>query len=214
MYFGNYKPSSFGWSAPSSGDIVPFSYDGVSFPAGVHRLAVPVFKAALDRIVPHLAGGLKAGSCWGYDSRPVRGGTLPSFHSYGLAIDINASDNPSIPDGKEWEHTMPNTTASLIKPLGMEWGGAWDSPKDYMHIEIHLSPQELRDMASSLPTEEDDMTEEQVKQAVKDVFRERWLPTSVSKYTPVELLGMVDDLNANLAAANRKLDEVLAKLSA
>lgn len=147
MYFGNYSPSRFGWSVPAAADIVAFRYEGVSFPGGVHKLAVPVFTQALDAIVQHIPGGLKAGQCWGYEHRAVTGGVSLSFHAYGLAVDVNAPDNPYVAKGgKGWAHTLPSNTGALIRPLGLEWGGDWTRPVDPMHLEVHCSPAELSTM--------------------------------------------------------------------
>jgi D-alanyl-D-alanine carboxypeptidase/Putative peptidoglycan binding domain len=142
MFFNNYGPNHFGWAVPAAADIVPFRYAGVSFPGGVHRAAEPVFRRALDLLVPHLRGGLKAGCCWGYTHRNVTGGTSLSFHAFGLALDINAPDNPYSASGAAHGHTMPDNAAGLLRPLGMEWGGAWTKPRDYMHIEFHGNPDE------------------------------------------------------------------------
>lgn len=141
MHFNNYAPRTFGWSEPTAAQVVPFRYGGVSFPGGVHRAVEPIFREALRRVVPHLPGGLHAGWCWGYAHRPKRSGGDLSFHGYGLAIDINAPANPYVARGKA-KHTLPDNTGELIRPLGLEWGGDWTSPVDYMHEEFHGSPDE------------------------------------------------------------------------
>lgn len=149
VHFGNYDPSSFGWAANEG--IVEFSHSGVSFPDGAHRLAVPLFTAMLDRLVPRLSGGLVAGTCWGYKDRPIQGGSTASFHSYGLAIDVNAPDNPYYSDGQPGQHAIADDAAmAAIDGLGIEWGGAWDVPKDYMHFEIHADPDGARAIAKRL----------------------------------------------------------------
>jgi hypothetical protein len=150
MNFNNYSPRSFGWHEPSAAQIIPFRFNGVSFGGGVHRAVEPIFREALRRILPGLPGGLHAGWCWGYAHRPKRGGTDLSFHAYGLALDINAPDNPFVATGRPYRHTMPANTAELVRPLGLEWGGVWSKPKDYMHIEFHGSPDEAVALLATL----------------------------------------------------------------
>lgn len=148
--FGNYDPSSFGWlHPPATGDVVPFVHRGVPFPGGVHVLAVPLFRAALNAVLPALPGGLVAPGCWGFDDRPVRDGTALSFHAYGLALDINAPTNPAVTQAeydagtRSKPHTLADDTGTRVRPYGMEWGGDW-TRRDYMHLELHLSPDETQ----------------------------------------------------------------------
>jgi hypothetical protein len=63
--------------------------------------------------------------------RPVRGTLhLPSTHSYGLALDLNAAENPL---GSE----TPKFTAAFIKCFtdqGFDYGGNFHGRKDPMHF--------------------------------------------------------------------------------
>lgn len=158
--FGNYDPRTFGWTYPApAGDIVPFTHRGVPFPNGVNVAVAPLFRAALDLIAPRLPGGLVTPGCWGFNDRPVTGGGAPSFHAYGLAIDVNAPTNPYLsPD--DWAagkrsapHTIPDDTGAQVRGLGMEWGGDWTGLKDYMHLEVHLTPAEAATMARGFPVD-------------------------------------------------------------
>lgn len=131
---GNYDPASFGWRPGA--DLVPFRYRGLDC-GRVARLAEPLFAAAFDRLVPHMPGG-RLHSCDCYAYRNIRGGDSLSFHAYGLACDVDSDRNPYRLRG--WApHTLPDNTGALVRPYGMEWGGDWTAPIDYMHIELHLS---------------------------------------------------------------------------
>ena len=151
MFFGNYRPETFGWT--KTDPRVPFVYRGVQFPAGVNAApgVATIFTRALDVLVPHIPGGLFAGQCWGADNADR---VSDSFHEYGLAIDVNAPENPQAArmpvSGGEWE--LPSNTAALMRPLGIEWGGSWSlsTPPDPMHLELALSPEEAKTMAASL----------------------------------------------------------------
>jgi hypothetical protein len=69
-----------------------------------------------------------------FNIRNVRGRTSQSLHSWGIAIDINASWNQL---GKK-----PTMTEGFIKcftDAGFDWGGTWQR-KDGMHFQIATLP--------------------------------------------------------------------------
>ncbi len=88
--------------------------------------------------------------------RKVAGTDRLSKHAYGLAIDINPLYNPYIRNGRNTQIVLPpegrayadrNTDfphklhaddecVSIFKAHGFEWGGDWESVKDYQHFEI------------------------------------------------------------------------------
>ena len=93
-------------------------------------------------------------SCFNY--RVVAGTTTLSNHAKGLAIDINPQYNPYITygaDGSQYiepENGQPYANREMNFPMkidhddlcyqlltahGFEWGGDWDTPKDYQHFE-------------------------------------------------------------------------------
>lgn len=71
----------------------------------------------------------------------VAGTGRPSFHSAGMAIDINPEKNPHI-QGEAGRNFDPNKTefkdreqiTALANKYGLGWGGNWQSSKDYMHF--------------------------------------------------------------------------------
>src|SRR5207244_479516 len=76
---------------------------------------------------------LRTGQCWGYCNRAIRGGTAPSNHSWGLAVDINAPANPM---GRRLVTDMPEWMPKLWRDWGFGWGGDYLSRKDAMHYEF------------------------------------------------------------------------------
>ena len=78
-----------------------------------------------------------------------------SNHAYGIAIDLNPQQNPyvSYRTGEPvWQHenandyidrdaglphmiTHEDLAYELFTQHGFEWGGDWNSPKDYQHFE-------------------------------------------------------------------------------
>ncbi len=141
--FGNYDPSSFGWTWAAGS--IPFTYDGHTFPQGVANADVAtIFTKILDTITPGMREPLCYNAdCWGYAVRLISGSNSRSFHGYGLAIDVNALTNGQTSQPMSTATTtLPLNTGALIRQYGAEWGGDWtaDSPRDPMHIELHLSP--------------------------------------------------------------------------
>jgi hypothetical protein len=152
-FFGNYDPGSFGWTWAAGS--IPFSYRGHAFPAGVANADIATIDTKiLDIIVPKMREGLcYNGDCWGYAVRLIPGSNSRSFHGYGLAIDVNAETNGQTSQPmSDATTTLPLDTGALIRPYGAEWGGDWsaDSPRDPMHIEIHLSPTGAADVAAAI----------------------------------------------------------------
>lgn len=154
-HFESQDPSAWGWARGPAANIVPFSYRGHAFPAGVAAGTQGLFTAALDRICAQpgfqlpTSTGLDAG-CWGYNDRRKASGSGWSFHAYGLAIDLCAPWNPM---GRKTpppsQHRLPTNTNELVRPLGLLWGGTFG---DWMHLEIHLSPDELGRSTTTRPT--------------------------------------------------------------
>jgi hypothetical protein len=54
-----------------------------------------------------------------------------SYHNYGLAFDVVI-----MRDGKAVWEVLPNNIAKIATNLGFEWGGNWNSFKDYPHFQM------------------------------------------------------------------------------
>ncbi|HEY7659898.1 MAG TPA: M15 family metallopeptidase [Actinomycetota bacterium] len=76
---------------------------------------------------------VKTGQTWGFACRAIRGTSVPSNHSWGLAIDINA---PSNPYRESFLSDMPTWMPELWHEYGFFWGGWYQSIKDAMHYEF------------------------------------------------------------------------------
>ncbi len=75
---------------------------------------------------------LRAGQCWGFACRSIRGSRTPSNHSWGLAVDLNSLKNPM---GSRLVTDMPDWMPALWKGHGFRWGGDYRGRKDAMHFE-------------------------------------------------------------------------------
>lgn len=90
-----------------------------------------------------------------FNSRNIAGSNKPSYHAYGMAVDINPLYNPYIKekDGKivrilpqQARYTDPKSPYRIGKgdlchrlfiKHGFKWGGSWRSVKDFQHFEKH-----------------------------------------------------------------------------
>jgi hypothetical protein len=94
-----------------------------------HRLMVPIFQAVLADLkaeglserVTHY-GGI-------YNKRPIRGGSRPSTHSWGIAIDVNPHQNLLGTPGR-----MRAEVVQLFAQHGFTWGGLFRR-QDPMHFQ-------------------------------------------------------------------------------
>lgn len=81
-------------------------------------------------------------SSWGFAPRPIRGGTTPSNHSSGTAVDFNAHRHPL---GVSPTKTMTKDQIAACKAITKEsggvlrWGGTYLLRKDTMHWELNSS---------------------------------------------------------------------------
>lgn len=66
-----------------------------------------------------------------YVVRPIRGGTEPSLHSWGLAIDLNAGSYPLGSHLQQNEHLI-----RAFELQGFFWGGNFYHRKDPMHFQF------------------------------------------------------------------------------
>lgn len=87
-------------------------------------------KTAFENIVErNLAEELKTwDGC--FNIRKTTGGTSPSLHSWGVAVDINAAWNRF-----NKQPTMSKELVACFTDAGFEWGGDWSKP-DGMHFQL------------------------------------------------------------------------------
>lgn len=132
-----------GWPHDNSANCVPLVAIGVSFPAGVHRDLHDLFVMLLEESEARGYIKLHAGWCWGYFGRYISGSTVPSNHSWGLAGDINAPENPYTYDPHA-AHTIGREMANLWNAYGFRWGGDYPTHFDYMHFEFMGTPADAK----------------------------------------------------------------------
>ena len=115
------------WTVPGSGGVR----------VRVHRLALPAFQ----KVTANLEAAARAGLTYGIDPyhigafypRTIRGGLRISYHTFGIAVDINPQQNPYRRDNTLVTN-MPVWFVDAWRDAGFCWGGDWLSVKDAMHF--------------------------------------------------------------------------------
>lgn len=158
-----------GWGPAGSGRMVLVPCRGI--PLRVRAEVAPLFAhlvITLDRA--RRAHGLPPlSSSGGLNVRPKRGREaryaaskdpgLLSEHSWGLAGDFNAPENPM---RQPMRTDMPPETAAIAAACSLSWGGLWSGTPDPMHFEYLGTPATAaRDVARLTQLEDQDMTPEQ-----------------------------------------------------
>lgn len=115
------------------------------------RLAV---RREIAPVVAHLCAEtvrrgypLRSGQCWGFACRAIRGSSVASNHSWGLAVDLNSLANPM---GGRLVTDMPGWMPALWREHGFRWGGTYAGRKDAMHYEYVGTPASAAALAGRL----------------------------------------------------------------
>lgn len=164
-----------GWGNPADPryrkQITHIIVDGAQF--NVHKAVAPIFEHFLGRLVVENNYSLdEVRDDWSYILRPIRGyedeyertGDMRylSNHSWGLAIDVNATKNPM---NRRLVTDLPvGWVRANVARYGLQWGGDYSGRKDAMHFEFVKTPRDARAIVDSLNAQEDDdLTPEQAK---------------------------------------------------
>lgn len=186
-------PGTRGWGDPKSSTyrkkIVPIFVDGAKF--NVHKDVASIFHHFLTRLVQENNYSLdEVYDDWSFIVRPVRGyedeyertGDMRylSNHSWGLAVDVNATKNPM--------HSRLKTDLPVgwvkdnIGRYGLAWGGNYGGRKDPMHFEFMGTPKKAKAILDSLNSQEsDDLNADQARK-LDEVHS--WLKQLTAPRTP------------------------------
>lgn len=120
------------WGAPCKGTIKTLVRpDGLKLPI---RLEILELVALLIDETERLGYDIIPGWTWGNSCRKIRNSNNWSNHAWGLAVDLNAPENPMGPrTGRIRKY--PSVIA-LWKKYGFYWGGDYSSRADDMHFEF------------------------------------------------------------------------------
>lgn len=92
---------------------------------------------------------LEPGCNWGYAFRPVRGSSRPSFHSAGIALDLNAPKHP-LGVRNTFRPQQQERIRHLARKYGLRWGGDYKVRADDMHVEVIVPAQRARELVKAL----------------------------------------------------------------
>lgn len=135
-----------GWPTNRAGDMATVrTMNGQTL--RVHKVIAPLVQFLIDEVerrgyLIHQPGDTP--DDWGYANRNIAGTKSPSNHSWGLAIDIDATRYPM-----GTHRNPPRWIVDLFEAYGFEWGGDWKRP-DPMHFEFRGSIDEARFLVASL----------------------------------------------------------------
>lgn len=92
---------------------------------------------------------------WGFAHRYIRGreaDKVLSNHSWGLAIDLDATQNPQQKRvaGRAIRRTIPDEVVTIMAKHGFSWGGNYAKTPDPMHFECLLTRDQARIMSADL----------------------------------------------------------------
>lgn len=138
-----------GWPVNRSGDMatVRAARSGTSFT--VHKLIAPIIKYLIDEterrgyLLDHGPGDQD--DDWSYANRPIRGKRVASNHSWGLAVDIDATQF-----GLGSRKRLPQWIVDLWHAHGFDYGGDYRGRKDPMHFEFNGWPSDARRIAAQV----------------------------------------------------------------
>lgn len=131
-----------GWPVNRSKDMLTVRTARSNVPFTVHRDIAPIVKWLVDEVERrgysiHTPG--QTPDDWSYANRAIRGRNAPSNHSWGLAIDIDATQYPL---GSRKRH--PSWMVELFRAHGFDYGGNWTKRPDPMHYEFNGWPSDAR----------------------------------------------------------------------
>ncbi len=114
---------------------------------GVGCKVAEIFQKNFQGLIDDLEStGYEIRTLHGYANRTTRGGSKPSFHAMGAAIDINAYApngyaqnapsgwDPSGSRGSNFGCDLPLNIGEIAARHGLGWGGNWSRPWDPMHF--------------------------------------------------------------------------------
>lgn len=110
----------------------PMLYDGMAIKkATAHMKAVDHFAGALELIRDQGLSELVKNFGGIYNNRIKRGGTKPSTHSWGIAIDVEPGQYPRGSDDR-----LPDEVIQAFAAFGFVYGGDFKKIKDPMHFQL------------------------------------------------------------------------------
>jgi hypothetical protein len=166
-----------GWGPPCPQDDTMVIHAGdVSYGFRVHKRVARIFTAFIDELVErgYTLKNDPQRDDWGYACRHIDNDPHRpwSNHAWGLAVDINALDNPNqLPlttDMPSWV----KEAGPLKKKYGLRWGGTYSGTPDPMHFEFMGTPDEADRITARLAKEELTIVDADTKKYFEAKFKQ------------------------------------------
>ena len=157
-----------GWPSCSSDRVITVvTKSGIRLP--VRREIAPLVVGLVRDLERGRKKPMTQGWCWGFACRAISGTQTASNHSWGLAIDLDAPENPymsatahasahalrkEFKNGKVLRSTMPLNASKIAAKWGFRWGGDYTTKPDPMHFEFMGSVQDARRRVDELNVRE------------------------------------------------------------
>jgi len=137
-----------GWPTDRSADMTTVTATRSGAKWEVHKAVAPILgyivnEAERRGYLFHRPGQVH--DDWGYANRPIAGTRTPSNHSWGLAVDIDAT---KYPQGQR-RSVPPDWLIALFKQWSWDWGGGWKHA-DPMHFEFDSTPNRAAQLVAML----------------------------------------------------------------
>lgn len=108
----------------------------IALAADWHKLVEPIDAGTLDT--------------WGYAFRPIRGQTETlSNHSSGTAVDFSANAHP-LGQRNTFNNEQEVIIRQIVAKYGCKWGGDYKNRADEMHVDINLTPKQVKERITAL----------------------------------------------------------------
>jgi Putative peptidoglycan binding domain/D-alanyl-D-alanine carboxypeptidase len=129
--------------------VITLSVSNVRLP--VRREVAPVVALLVKQLEKARGKDFNSVGSFGFACRVIAGTNTPSNHSFGVAIDLDAPENPHLtaevhaqphplrktfPGGRVLRSTMPMEAEAIAEKLLFRWGGTFESKPDPMHFEF------------------------------------------------------------------------------
>ncbi|MBL8122442.1 M15 family metallopeptidase [Candidatus Saccharibacteria bacterium] len=103
----------------------------------IHQLASGCLSAVANEIKTNGSTyKVRMMGCYRFDGNGTGQIGLRSYHTYGVACDINWDTNPYT-TASSAPYDLPRAFIDAFNHHGFSWGGDWNSIKDYMHFEFN-----------------------------------------------------------------------------
>ena len=164
-----------GWGPPCpKDDTVEIHAGDVSYGFRVHKRVADIFTAFINELVErgYSLNNDRQRDDWGYACRRIKNSNSWSNHAWGLAVDINALDNPQQSPLKTDMPSWVRQPGPLMRKYGLRWGGTFSGTPDPMHFEFMGTPADADRITAKLREKELTIVDAATKKYFESKFKQ------------------------------------------